>query len=59
MDRLTKRVDGIAVLESWALDKDPVSIVQRLCSALAAYEDTGLEPEMDLQKLWQNNGPVR
>lgn len=45
MERLTKRVDGIAVLESWAVDKDPVSVVQRLCSALAAYEDTGLEPE--------------
>ena len=45
MERLTKRVDGIAVLESWAVDKDPVSIIQRLCSALAAYEDTGLEPE--------------
>ena len=48
MERLTKRVDGIAVLESWAVDKDPVSVVQRLCSALAAYEDTGLEPG-DLQ----------
>ena len=45
MERLTKRVDGIAVLESWAVDKDPVSIIQRLCSALTAYEDTGLEPE--------------
>ena len=45
MERLTKRVDGIAVLESWAVDKDPVSVVQRLCSALAAYEDTGLDPE--------------
>ncbi len=45
MERLTKRVDGIAVLESWAIDKDPVSIIQRLCNRLAAYEDTGLEPE--------------
>ena len=45
MERLTKRVDGIAVLESWAIDKDPVSIIQRLCNPLAAYEDTGLEPE--------------
>lgn len=45
MERLTKRVDGIAILESWALDKDPVSIIQRLCAALSAYEDTGLEPE--------------
>lgn len=45
MDRLTKRVEGIAVLESWAVDKDPVSVVQRLCSALAAYEDTGLDPQ--------------
>ena len=45
MNRLTKRVDGIAVLESWAIDKDPVSIIQRLCNRLAAYEDTGLEPE--------------
>ena len=45
MKRLTKRVDGIAVLESWAIDKDPVSIIQRLCNRLAAYEDTGLEPE--------------
>lgn len=44
MERLTKRVDGIAVLESWAIDKDPVSIIQRLCNHLAAYEDTGLEP---------------
>ena len=49
MERLTKRVDGIAVLESWAIDKDPVSIIQRLCNRLAAYEDTGLEPE-DLKK---------
>lgn len=39
MERLTKRVDGIAVLESWAVDKDPVSIIQRLCNRLAAYED--------------------
>ena len=45
MERLTKRVDGIAVLESWAIDKDPVSIIQRLCNRLATYEDTGLEPE--------------
>ena len=45
MERLTKRVDGIAVLESWAIDKDPVSIIQRLCNRLSAYEDTGLEPE--------------
>ena len=45
MERLTKRVDGIAVLESWAIDKDPVSIIQRLCNRLAAYEDTGMEPE--------------
>lgn len=45
MERLTKRVDGIAVLESWAIDKDPVSIIQRLCNLLSAYEDTGLEPE--------------
>ena len=45
MEGLTKRVDGIAVLESWAIDKDPVSIIQRLCNRLAAYEDTGLEPE--------------
>ena len=45
MKRLTKRVDGIAVLESWAIDKDPVSIIQMLCNRLAAYEDTGLEPE--------------
>ena len=44
MERLTKRIDGIAVLESWAIDKDPVSIIQRLCNRLAAYEDTGLEP---------------
>ena len=45
MERLTKRVDGIAVLESWAIDKYPVSIIQRLCNRLATYEDTGLEPE--------------
>ena len=45
MKRLTKCVDGITVLESWAIDKDPVSIIQRLCNRLAAYEDTGLEPE--------------
>ena len=45
MERLTKRVDGIAVLESWAIDKDPVSIIQMLCNRLAAHEDTGLEPE--------------
>ena len=45
MNRLTKRVDGIAVLESWAIDKDHVSIIQRLCNRLAAYEDTGLKPE--------------
>ena len=45
MEGLTKRVDGIAVLESWAIDKDPVFIIQRLCNRLAAYEDTGLEPE--------------
>lgn len=45
MERLTKRIDGIAVLESWAIDKDPVSIIQRLCNRLTAYEDTGLEPE--------------
>ena len=45
MERLTKRIDGIAVLESWAIDKDPVSIIQRLCNRLAAYEDSGLEPK--------------
>ena len=45
MERLTKRIDGIAVLESWAIDKDPVSIIHRLCNRLAAYEDTGLEPQ--------------
>ena len=44
MERLTKRVDGIAVLESWAIDKDPVSIIQMPCNRLAVYEDTGLEP---------------
>ena len=49
MERLTKRIDGIAVLESWAIDKDPVSIIQRLCNRLAAYEDTGLEPEQVLE----------
>ena len=46
MERLTKRIDGIAVLESWAIDKDQVSIIQRLCNRLAAYEDTGLEPDV-------------
>ena len=45
MERLTKRVDGIAVLESWAIDKDPVSIIQMMCNRLAAYEGTGLDPE--------------
>ena len=50
MERLTKRVDGIAVLESWAIYKDPVSIIQRLCNRLSAYEDTGLEPE-DVRRL--------
>ena len=45
MERLTKRIDGIAVLESWAIDKDPVSIIRRLCNLLAADEDTGLEPQ--------------
>ena len=39
MERLTKRIDGIAVLESWAIDKDKVSIIQRLCNRLSAYED--------------------
>ena len=58
MDRLTKRVDGIAVLESWALDKDPVSIVQRLCSDLAAYEDTGVEPE-DLKKAFNETAILK
>ena len=55
MKRLTKRVDGIAVLESWAIDKDPVSIIQMLCNRLAAYEDTGLEPEeiADFMKRWE------
>ena len=55
MEGLTKRVDGIAVLESWAIDKDPVSIIQRLCNRLAAYEDTGLEPEqvMELKSFTQ------
>ena len=55
MERLTKRIDGIAVLESWAIDKDPVSIIQRLCNRLAAYEDTGLEPEeiADFMKRWE------
>ena len=55
MERLTKRVDGIAVLESWAIDKDPVSIIQRLCNRLAAYEGTGLEPEeiADFMKRWE------
>ena len=45
MEMLTKRVDGIAVLESWAIGKDQVSIIQRLCNRLAVYEDTGVEPE--------------
>ena len=55
MERLTKRVDGIAVLESWAIDKDPVSIIQMLCNRLAAYEDTGLKPEeiADFMKRWE------
>ena len=55
MERLTKRVDGIAVLESWAIDKDPVSIIQRLCNRLAAYEDTGFDPEeiADFMKRWE------
>ena len=55
MERRTKRVDGIAVLESWAIDKDPVSIIQRLCNRLAAYEGTGLEPEeiADFMKRWE------
>lgn len=55
MERLTKRVDGIAVLESWAIDKDQVSIIQRLCNRLAAYEDTGLEPDeiADFMKRWE------
>ena len=55
MERLTKRVDGIAVLESWAIDKDKVYIIQRLCNRLAAYEDTGLEPEeiADFMKRWE------
>ena len=49
MERLTKRVDGIAVLESWAIDKDPVSIIQMLCNRLAAYEDSGMEPEQVME----------
>ena len=49
MERLTKRIDGIAVLESWAIDKDPVSIIQRLCNCLSAYEETGLEPEQVME----------
>ena len=58
MERLTKRVDGIAVLESWAIDKDPVSIIQRLCNRLAAYEDTGLEPE-DLKKAFNETAIIK
>ena len=58
MERLTKRVDGIAVLESWAIDKDPVSIIQRLCNRLAAYEDTGLEPE-DLKKAFNESAILK
>ena len=58
MERLTKRVDGIAVLESWAIDKDPVSIIQRLCNRLAAYEDTGLEPE-DLKKAFNETAILK
>ena len=58
MNRLTKRVDGIAVLESWAIDKDPVSIIQRLCNRLAAYEDTGLEPE-DLKKAFNETAILK
>ena len=58
MNRLTKRVDGLAVLESWAIDKDPVSVAQRLCSALAAYEDTGLEPE-DLKKAFNETAILK
>ena len=55
MERLTKRVDGIAVLESWGIDKDPVSIIQKMCNRLAAYEDTSLEPEqvMELKSFTQ------
>ena len=55
MKRLTKHVDGIAVLESWAIGKDPVSIIQRLCNRLAAYEDSGLDPEeiADFMKRWE------
>ena len=58
MEGLTKRVDGIAVLESWAIDKDPVSIIQRLCNRLAAYEDTGLEPE-DLKKAFNETAILK
>ena len=55
MERLTKRVDGIVVLESWAIDKDQVSIIQRLCNLLSAYEDSGLEPDeiADFMKRWE------
>ena len=58
MERLTKRVDGIAVLESWAIDKDPVSIIQRLCNLLAAYEDTGVEPE-DLNRAFNETAIIK
>ena len=58
MNRLTKRVDGISVLESWAIDKDPVSIIQMLCNRLAAYEDSGLEPE-DLKKTFNEDAIIK
>ena len=58
MNRLTKRVDGIAVLESWAIDKDPVSIIQMLCNRLAAYEDTGVEPE-DLKRAFNETASLK
>ena len=58
MERLTKRVDGIAVLESWAIGKDQVSIIQGLCNRLAAYEDTGVEPE-DLNRAFNETAIIK
>lgn len=46
MDRLTTRIDGVAAM-AWQFEEKytPTEWIEVLQNRLAAYEDTGLEPE--------------
>ena len=61
MERLTCRMDHGIIMQTgydFSIDPDDYDLVQKILGRLAAYEDTGLEPE-EIAVLKAENGRLQ